>query len=133
VEVTDLDALLPHRPPVRLVERVLRMDERGAAAELVVREPWVRRGAFAPEALIEALAQTCALHAAARARPGERARGGVLAGVSRFRFPARALPGETVVLSVELQALLGPLAAFEGVARSGEREVARGELRVAIP
>ncbi|HZU99711.1 MAG TPA: hypothetical protein VFF73_23570, partial [Planctomycetota bacterium] len=58
-------------------------------------------------------------------------RGGALAAVSRFEFPSPAVPGDVVNLQVRLQATLGPLAAFEGVARVGERVVARGELRVA--
>jgi predicted hotdog family 3-hydroxylacyl-ACP dehydratase len=128
----DLDALLPHRPPARLIERVLRADDSGAEAELTVQDPWLRRGALAEEALVEALAETCAVFASARARPGERARAGVLAAVSRFVFPGRARAGETVRLAVSLETVLGPLAAFEGVARVGEREVARGELRVAV-
>ncbi len=99
--------------------------------ELTVREgPWLRRGALAPEALVEALAQTCAAWGASSS-PAGGGRGGALAAVSRFEFPSPAVPGEIVRLEVRLQATLGPLAAFEGVACVGERVVARGELRVA--
>jgi predicted hotdog family 3-hydroxylacyl-ACP dehydratase len=128
----ELDALLPHRPPARLVERALRADAAGAEAELTVRDAWLRRGALAEEALVEALAETCALYASARAGEAREARSGVLAAVSRFVFPERARPGETVRLEVRLETVLGPLAAFEGVARVGAHEVARGELRVAF-
>jgi 3-hydroxymyristoyl/3-hydroxydecanoyl-(acyl carrier protein) dehydratase len=121
---------IPHRPPVRLVERFLRADTVSAEAALVVREgSWLRHGALAPEALVEALAQTCALQAVANATEGVKLEG-ALAAVSRFRFSSRAEPGDEVRLAVTLQTRLGPLAAFEGVARVGEREVARGELRV---
>ena len=121
---------IPHREPARLVERLLRADAESAEASLVVREgPWLRGGALAGEALVEALAQTCALHAAANSSPEARLEG-VLAAVSKFAFRTRATPGDEVRLSVRLQTKLGPLAAFEGVARVGDREVARGELRV---
>lgn len=128
----ELDALLPHRPPARLLERALRADAVGAEAELVVRDSWLRRGALAEEALVEALAETCALYASARAGESPGARSGVLAAVSRFVFKEKARAGETVRLEVSLETVLGPLAAFEGVARVGVREVARGELRVAF-
>jgi predicted hotdog family 3-hydroxylacyl-ACP dehydratase len=132
--VSDLDGLIPHAGHSLLLERVLPGDETLARAELVVREgPWLRAGALAPEALVEALAQTAAAFAALEARRrGVAATGGVLAAVSHFAFPARATPGETVTLEVRLETVLGPLAAFEGRASVGEREVARGELRVAV-
>lgn len=123
---------IPHRPPARIVERFLGADETEAKASFVVRHgPWLRGGAFAPEALVEALAQTTALYVAANTPP-EIQIAGVLAAVSHFACASRALPGEEVHLTVRLQTRLGPLAAFEGVARVGDREVARGDLRVAI-
>lgn len=121
---------IPHRPPARLVERLVASNADTTEAELVVREgPWLRRGSLAAEALVEALAQTCALHAVANTKEGA-GHTGVLAAVSHFMFPTRAVPGDTVRLEVRLETRMGPLAAFEGVARVGEREVARGELRV---
>ena len=121
---------IPHRPPVRLVEELLRADADGAEASLLVREgSWLRHGSFAPEALVEALAQTCALHAAKNAPEGASMQG-ALAALTKWTFPARALPGERVLLAVKLQTRLGPLAAYEGVARVGDREIARGDLRV---
>ncbi len=121
---------IPHKAPARLVERLLRADAESAEAALVVADgPWLRAGALAAEALVEALAQTCALHAAANAPPEARLEG-VLAALTRFSFPHRAVPGDEVRLYVKLQTRMGPLAAFEGVARVGEREVARGDLRV---
>lgn len=126
----DPRALVPHRPPALLLERVLAADEAGAAAELLVREgPWVRGGALAPEALVEALAQTAAAFAGAQANREPRA--GLLAGFSRFEFPTPARPGDRVRLEVRLEKVLGELAAFEGRASVEGRLVARGELRVA--
>jgi 3-hydroxymyristoyl/3-hydroxydecanoyl-(acyl carrier protein) dehydratase len=125
--------LIPHRPPARLVERLVRADATAAVAELVVRDgPWLRRGALAPEALVEALAQTCALFAASSATAGSAPVAGALASVSRFTWPTRAVPGDVVTLAVRIQTTLGPLVAFEGIACVGEREVARGELRVVL-
>jgi 3-hydroxymyristoyl/3-hydroxydecanoyl-(acyl carrier protein) dehydratase len=132
-----LDDLIPHRPPARLLERVLDATDEGAVAELTVREgPWTRAGKLAPEALVEALAQTAALYAGARARregsEGRLPRAGVLAAVSRFEFPRPARPGDRVRLEVRLQKALGELVAFEARARVGEGDVAQGELRVAL-
>jgi predicted hotdog family 3-hydroxylacyl-ACP dehydratase len=117
---------IPHRAPVVLVERVVSRDATQATAEMTVREPWLRDGALAPEALVEALAQTCAVYAQT-----DVARQGVLAKLNDFTFPARAREGERVTLVVRLQTRVGPLAAFESSAQVGDRIVARGELRVA--
>lgn len=129
----DLLAKIPHRAPALLLDRVIEADPEGSRAELLVREgPWLRGGALAPEALVEALAQTCAVHAAAQAPGGGAPRAGALAALSRFEFPSRATPGRTVTLSVRLQARIGELVAFEGTAVAGPDVVARGELRVAL-
>jgi predicted hotdog family 3-hydroxylacyl-ACP dehydratase len=128
-----LDDLIPHRPPARIVERVVSADDVSAETELTVREgSWLRGGALAPEALVEALAQTAAVYAGLAARGGAAPRAGYLAGMSRFEFPSAARPGDVVRLSVRVETKIGDLVAFEGTARVHDREVARGELRVAL-
>ncbi len=136
MELPPLDALLPHRPPARLIERVVAADELGATAELSVREgPWLRCGVLAPEALIEALAQTAAVYASVRARAlasTSSPPAGHLAGIANFAFEAPARPGDLVVLAVKLERTFGQLVAFGARAYTRGRDVARGELRVAL-
>jgi 3-hydroxyacyl-[acyl-carrier-protein] dehydratase len=137
----DLAQLLPHRPPFRLVDRVVRADPgKGtlvAERLLSVGDPLLSPGAALSGTLvIEALCQAAAcLNGLEAAGPGHR---GYLVAVSDFRFPGIAQAGDTLVLEVARQGQLGRMHSFVGtaVARSGPlavpREVAAGRLLFAL-
>lgn len=92
----ELEALLPHRPPLLLLERLVEGDPGHAVAEARVRagDPLVEAGRGLPAwALVEVFAQAAALIGglAARAR-GETVAQGFLLGTRRLDCPVSHLP-----------------------------------------
>ncbi len=117
-DLPPLDALLPHRPPMRLVEGVTGFVEDGVRCRVVVPPdcPLARGGPAPGLALVEMAAQAAAVHGALTAPGGD----------------ASARPGAIVGLpEVELRCTSFPAGVpFEAVARLEERrppvEVYRG-------
>ncbi len=125
-----IDSLIPHRPPFRFVDRVVRLAEDGGEFELHL-DTGDRRlngDRLDPLFLVEALAQSAAaFHGATQnAAPGR----GMLVDVSGSRFYAAARAGETVLLRIERERVFGNLVRFVGSARCGERLLAETRLTV---
>lgn len=95
----DLVRLIPHRPPMVLVDGVERADADGCAALWTVPadSPWVERGRLLRSAYVEIAAQTAALHAGlADGGSGRPARRGHLALVSGLRIHGDARTGDVL-------------------------------------
>ena len=108
METDEILRLLPHRPPMLMVDRVIEMEPgvRGVATKLVTSsEPWVP-GHFPgspimPGVLIvEALAQTAALVYLA-AHPDKAGEAVYLVGMDGFRFRRMVRPGDVLRLTAE--------------------------------
>jgi 3-hydroxyacyl-[acyl-carrier-protein] dehydratase len=125
--------LLPHRPPWSLVDRVVSVDGETVTAEkrLSPGDPLCGAGGLGGPLCLEALAQTAACLMGHRSG-GARGHHGYLVAARGWKFPSTALPGETVSLVATRTAALGALAAFTGVARVGDREIASGEMTFAV-
>jgi 3-hydroxyacyl-[acyl-carrier-protein] dehydratase len=130
----DILQLLPHRPPVLLVDRLLESDQRHAVAEKVFGAEGfgVWSGRVLGSALMEGLAQTTAalFGAAAGASGASPGQSGMLVGLTDFRFPDMAAAGKRVEYHVEILRTLGPFCFVAGRAECDGRVVAQGELRV---
>ena len=135
----DLIAMLPHRPPMLLVDRVLEV----IPAEHVVAEHDVRADAFwcsghfpgnpvMPGVLIaEALAQTAALvHLAAHPDAGGTTV--LLAGMDKVRFRKPVVPGDTLRLDVRALSCRRGIYQFEAVATVEGQRVANGAFLAAV-
>jgi predicted hotdog family 3-hydroxylacyl-ACP dehydratase len=129
-----LDALLPHRPPMRLVTSVVRESADGltctacipAACALVA-------DGFAPAlAGVEAAAQTAAAwEAVRRSRDagGAQPRVGYLVGMRDVAFLAERIPAdETALASVQLEAAVPPLTHYRFEFSLGGWCIARGRI-----
>jgi len=125
----DLEKLLPHRPPFRLVDRLLSATATEAHAERRITrdDPLIGDSLPAP-LLVEALAQTAALMMSTT----EGAHRGFLVALKDLRFEAQVHAGDTVRLSARRTASLGALHRVDAEARVGEVLVARGELTFAL-
>lgn len=92
--------LLPQTGPMMLIDEVTAVTDEGASSRTVIRADCllVRDGVFAPEGLIEIMAQTVGLFAGARSRAAGLTVGpGLLLGTRRLTFFRDGLrPGETV-------------------------------------
>jgi len=111
---------IPHRPPIRCVERLLEADPAAGVAH--VRAP----GAWEPW-FIEGLAQTAAmLNAAAYGETGR----GMLVQVRRFAIHRAPRAGELLSARVDVVRRLPPVHLLEGTVRDADGAlVAEGELK----
>jgi 3-hydroxyacyl-[acyl-carrier-protein] dehydratase len=127
----DPEALgLPHRAPFRFVDWVLELapGESARCTKIFAPEDPLFRGHFPGQPLVpgvllaEALAQTAGLAAGRAGRPM------LLSAIRGMKFPASALPGETITLVARGLTTVGALWQFEARADVDGRVVAEGQI-----
>lgn len=146
ISAEDILRRLPHRPPFLLVDRVLELvpGKRVVAVKTVSDDAESMRsaaGGYSREMLvIEAMAQTGAL-AYSQMRPGEGGTAGgseetvvkgYLAGLNDVVFHRRPKPGDTLELTLEFVAAMGPMARFIGTAKVRNEAVAEAGLTFTV-
>ena len=124
-----VEETLPHRPPFRLVDRLLSTGDGEARALRRVTHDDPLVGDTLPSTLIiEGLAQTAALIAGAEVG----AHRGFLVALRGVKVEGQARPGDTIELSAKRTATLGGLHRVEGEARVAGVLILRAELTFAI-
>jgi 3-hydroxyacyl-[acyl-carrier-protein] dehydratase len=135
---TDFIGRLPHRPPMRLVERVIEVQP-GVLARAQRRtrpEDWFFDGHFPGHpvlpaiVLIELLAQTGGLAAAPHPAPA-RPLSMRVAAVTDFKFPAAAGPGALLEATARVAGRMGRLTKIEGQVTADGQVVATGAITLA--
>ena len=128
-----IEALLPHRAPMRFVEALTDCTDTTATAtaHFTANHFAVVDGAVLESALVECVAQTAAAALGYRARAqgtSDAANPGMLAAVSNFKIHTR--PPLDTVLTVEVRDLkrLGPMLLIAGTISDAGRVIATGEL-----
>jgi predicted hotdog family 3-hydroxylacyl-ACP dehydratase len=127
----EIDSLIPHRRPMRLVDHILEVGEGAATTGATVTTSWplLRGSAVSPFVLIELAAQTagiCIGHQEKIKTDGNPEGMGWLVGVKRARFYLEALPiGAHVVVRTTRRFVFERLtevdaAAFVDGAQAGE-------------
>lgn len=131
-------AIIPHRDPFLLVDRVLELETGvSAVGELDVREDmfWVP-GHFPEYAvmpgvlIVEALAQVGAV--ALLSLPENQGKIAFFAGIDKVRFKRQVVPGDTLTMRVVLTKVRGRIGFGEATARVGDEVACVGELMFAI-
>ena len=130
--------LLPHRPPMRLVEEIADLVAGESARGLRVARPedWYFQGHFPDDpvvpaiVLIELLAQTGGLAAASGAPPGSAAMLRVAA-VGPFKFPGGARPHQLLDARARVVGRIGGLIKIEGEVLADGVRVAVGSITLA--
>ncbi len=126
----EIEALIPHRWPFLLVDRIVEYDaaaQRIVGLKAVTATEWFFGGHFPglpvmPGVLqVEALAQTMAVYVAKQ--PGFGDRIGLFAGIDETRFKRIVVPGDTLRLEVTMEKLGGRFGRGRGIA-SVDGEVA---------
>lgn len=129
--------LLPHRPPMLFLDRVLELDpgNRGRAVKLVTGdEPFLAGGPALPGGLIaEACAQLMAVVAGAGAGGEPPDQPGYLVALEGFRVRRPVVAGDRLVLQAVLGRRMGPLLQAAVQAEVDGETVAEGKITVSSP
>ena len=138
--VREIEALIPHRWPFLLVDRITEYDpdaRRIVAIKGVTSTEWFFQGHFQglpvmPGVLqVEALAQTIAVYVAKQ--PGFGDRIGLFAGIDEVRFKRIVVPGDTLRLEVTMEKLGSRFGKGRGVASVDGEVACEGLLSFIIP
>jgi radical SAM protein with 4Fe4S-binding SPASM domain len=125
--------LVPHEPPMRLVDSLLLVGERKAAADAVVDESCIfldEEGNLDPVALVEMLAQTAALFNGFRTRHLEPDSAGFLLGVKNFKVHEPVRVKDRLRINAAKDVGFGAFSMVNGtIERDGVR-VAEGQIKI---
>lgn len=129
--------LLPHRPPLQLIDRLLASDGSAAVAETTLRPEHVFAGSdgvLDPVALVEMFAQAyAAMQGYNDLHLGLPVKEGFLVGIRRIRVEGTARVGERLEVMVRTIGAIDGFAVAEGEVRRGSTVLAAGSLKLWIP
>lgn len=133
----EIMAIIPHRPPFLLIDRILEFDSSHAIGlkQVTINEPFFV-GHFPGQPvmpgvlIIEALAQVGAV--AVLHQPVYQGKLAYFARIDNARFRRPVTPGDTLRLEVTLEKLRGPVGKGRGVAYVDQDVAAEADLTFAI-
>ncbi|MDH3359428.1 MAG: ACP dehydratase [Desulfobulbaceae bacterium] len=131
---SGVEHLVPQRPPMLIVQRLLEREGAKALVEAQVPDDgiWVDpdRGLL-PEFYVEVIAQTmAAVNGYDSLRDGHPPEDGFLVGVDKFCWHKIAIPGEKLWIDVEKTFEFGAVKIINGLVRNESGEIASGEIKV---
>ena len=130
------DRVIPHRPPMRLVDRLMACDPdagAGTVEALPGRKGLLMTGdgLLEPLALFEMIAQAyAAVKGYESLLKGLPVRGGYLVGIRRGHVEGRVSPGDRLIISVRTEKVLGEFSVAHGTAARAGRSVASAVIKV---
>lgn len=136
----EIEALIPHRWPVLLVDRIVEYDvdaKRIVGIKGVAATEWFFQGHFPglpvmPGVLqVEALAQTMAVYVAKQ--PGFGDRIGLFAGIDDCRFKRVVIPGDVLRLEITMEKLGSRFGRAKAIASVDGEVACQGTLSFVIP
>ena len=133
----DIQTLLPQRPPILMVDRLVDADLKTAATEFVVRDGniFLENGALKSYALIENVAQTCAaqLGFADKYLAGNDAvRIGYIGSVKKMRIDSVPKVGETLTTRMRILEEVMDMKLIVAESFVGDRCIATTEMKIAL-
>lgn len=131
----QFQTLIPHRPPMVLVDEVTRYGPEEIHARRTVRpgDPFVGAGGLDDAALLECIAQTIAAGDALYAQSrGGRVLRGYLTGLTGVQIAGRAAVGETIAVRALCLKRMDGMGLFDAEAAVGERLLARGRFKLFV-
>lgn len=138
LDINGILAVLPHRYPFLLVDRITEVEPgvRAAGIKQVTINEWFFQGHFPGQPvmpgvlMVEALAQVGAV--ALLSQPAHQGKIVFFAGIDGVRFRRVVVPGDTLALSVELTKMRGRVGKGRGEARVDGQLAVEGEFTFAI-
>ena len=132
-----IEALIPHRPPMRWIDALTDCTETTAhaTASFTAGHFAVVDGVVIETALVECMAQTVAAALGHRTRAGGNtgtATNGMLAAVSNFKIRARPPLDKTLTIEVRELKRLGPMLLIAGTISCDGQLIATGELSLYV-
>ncbi|PLX76787.1 MAG: hypothetical protein C0615_06140 [Desulfuromonas sp.] len=132
----EAEALIPHRLPMRLVDRLVEIDGKNGSIEADIKAdcPLVSEdGMLEDIALTELIAQAYAMIKGYNdLRSSEPVRQGFLVGIKKLTREASVASGDTLRIDIRTIAELGDLAIAVGEIWRDEQKLAHGEIKVWI-
>ncbi len=134
----NIERLLPHEPPMLLVERLLERtttsdgdDEALLETTVPLAGPFISKGKVIPEYYIELAAQAIAGVDGFDSRlEGKAASEGFLVGVDDFEILSLAAPGCTLRVALKKEFSFNGVQIFATVIQSKKIQVASGQIRI---
>lgn len=130
----DAAALVPHKPPMRLVDRLLEVKELESLSEMTVRQDMIfvdEDGFLDGGAYAEIIAQSlAAMEGYQKLGRGEPRQQGLLLGMRNIQVFGRARTGDILRVSVSKIAKYGDFGIVRGEIRNGDTLIANGEVKV---
>lgn len=122
--MTDIESLIPHRAPIKMITEVIELNGNSGAAAAVVNENWPLCDGQAVRSLIliEAIAQTAAIvEGDKRRKEGKSGAKGWLVGIKSAEFKQDTIPVNTRI-TVQVRSLyaMDSYGVIEGVVKSGD-------------
>ncbi|WP_062199983.1 3-hydroxyacyl-ACP dehydratase FabZ [Massilibacterium senegalense] len=138
LNIEEIKAIIPHRYPFLLVDKVLEMEEGKKAVgikNVTANEPFFQghfpEFAVMPGVLIvEALAQVGAISILAKEE--NKGKLAFFTGIDRCRFKRQVRPGDTLKLEVEIIRVKGPMGKGKAIASVDDELVCETEIMFAI-
>lgn len=131
------ERLIPHRPPIRIIDRLLEYDGLQGVVESVIQPGSIciaDDGAIEQATMVELIAQSfAAVKGYADLLAGKPVRKGFLVGVKRFRFYGSAYGGDRLLIFISPVGETDEFALAEGRVTCGEEVLATGNVMVWIP
>ena len=133
----DIQELLPQRPPILMVDRLLSADDKRAETELLVRTDniFVENGTLKTYALIENMAQTCAAQlgfADVYVNGKKDVRIGYIGAVKRMQIENSPRVGETLRTRMEVTEDFGDMKLVTAESFVNDCRIAVAELTIAL-
>jgi predicted hotdog family 3-hydroxylacyl-ACP dehydratase len=133
----DIQELLPQRPPILMVDRLLSADDKQVETELLVRADniFVENGTLKAYAIIENMAQTCAAqlgYADVYVNGKKDVRIGYIGSVKRMQIDASPRVGETLRTRMEVVEDFGDMKLVTAESFVNNHRIAVAELTIAL-
>lgn len=133
----DAGPLVPHRPPMLLVSRLIaKADDSITGSESIIEAvvpltgPFLENGRLLPEYYIEVMAQAIAVSDGFPQEKGKKPATGLLTGIDSFSWIGSARPGEILRITVCKTFEFGAAFIIEGSISSASGRIADGRLKI---